>query len=137
MQRNGRGGGEKKTLGPQASHEESKTVTRSETMKVLRDDMNNTIEVGRRCALHTRLVNPRALEPRHWLPFIFHLLFFFPHIYISNGVSCHNAACLSKRDATRPHYVEEVSRVAREAKLRLENLDEAGDRPLALPFVYS
>ena len=26
----------------------------------------------------------------------------------------------------RVHYVEEVSRVAREAKLRLENLDEAG-----------
>mmetsp|Transcript_16013 Transcript_16013/g.39358 ORF Transcript_16013/g.39358 Transcript_16013/m.39358 type:complete len:328 (-) Transcript_16013:67-1050(-) len=47
----------------QGSHEESKTVTRSEAMKVLRDDMNATIE--------------------------------------------------------------EVSRVARESKLRLENLDEA------------
>ena len=52
MQRNGRGGGEK-TLVPQASHEESKTVTRSETMKVLRDDMNSTIEVGRWCTLNS------------------------------------------------------------------------------------
>ena len=57
MQRNGRGGGEK-TLGPQASHEESKTVTRSETMKVLRDDMNNTIEAGRWCTLRARFVDP-------------------------------------------------------------------------------